>query len=150
MKSGLLFLMILMALSAVSQSNMAMGTNSKFIGESGGLYYFELKDEKGELIKFSSEMGIEGSPLLLNQWSFGRIRFLNGHTFADSAMNLSLYNHRFYIKRNDSYLEIIQPIEAVIISDKEKPVGNEDRIFKNGFPVIDYQDKASLYEVLFQ
>lgn len=126
-----------------------LAQNTKFIGNEGTLRYFELYDGEGKPIKMASEMGVNGSPMLLDGWASGVVRYKNGVVFADTAMNYSTFDNKiFYIENNKIY-QIVLPVASFYLTyTKNGEAVNYH--FKSGIPAIDDHDTSALYEVLYE
>jgi hypothetical protein len=88
--------------------------------------------------------------MLLPNWSFGTIKFKNGLSLTDTAINYSLYNHKLYLVRGQRVVEIFQPITTLVLADQNAAGDSIARIFKTGYPAVDNQDSSSLYEVIYE
>ena len=121
-----------------------------YSGNEGTLRFFELKDMDGGLIKTASEMGVNGSPMLFPDWSAGTIHFQSGKVFADSAMNFSLYTHTLFIKRDNRFFEIVQPVASVTLRSHDENANEIIHTIKSGFPAVNGHDTTTMYEVLFE
>jgi hypothetical protein len=145
MKTFLRLMMLLPIITLFGQQLKA-----QFAGNAGTLSFFELRDNEGGLIKTASEMGVVGNPMMLPDWGYGKIHFLSGKIFADSAMNLSLYNHKLFVKHENRFFEIVQPFSAVTLIYHGENGPDEAHTFKNGFPAVNGHDETAVYEVLFE
>lgn len=141
-----LFAMVFLGLFC-TQTLLAQST--KFVGNEGTLHYFELFDGEGKPIKMASEMGVNGSPMLLEGWASGVVRYKNGVVFADTAMNYSTFDNKiFYIENNKLY-QIVLPVASFYLTyTKSGEAVNYH--FKSGIPAIDDHDTSALYEVLYE
>ena len=150
MKKRCFFWIMVISFSTPLFSQLAPGTATKYMGESGAMRFFEMRDDQGALIKTDAEKGVTGSPMLLPNWSLGTIKFKNGLSLTDSAINFSLYNHKLYLVRGQRIVEIFQPITTLVLADQNANGDSIARIFKTVYPAVDNQDSSSLYEVIYE
>ncbi len=125
---------------------------TKYIGNSGTMSFFEVYDMEGNRIKSANEIGIKGTPLLCPGWGSGTVEFLNGNMVAYKNISFSLCEHKLYYTQNKKLFLVAQPIAAFNIKYPKEEDGIDSVMyrFKNGFPIIDNQDPESLYEVLYE
>lgn len=123
-------------------------SKSQMLGEEGFRLY-DFRDTEGSLIKFGSEMGVVGSPMLREGWAAGTIKFKSGKTFTDTAINYSLYTNKLYLKRDDRYLELVQPADAFTLTFQLEGGATVDHHFKSGYPAVNDLTENSFYEVYF-
>ncbi len=115
-----------------------------------GVRLVEYRNMDGTLIKSGKELGVFGSPMLQDGWGRGTVRFKNGQVLSDTGINFSLYDHKLYVQRNNSFIELIQPVTSFQLSfrnENEQPVMHT---FKNGFPAVGDLDENDFYEVLYE
>lgn len=131
------------------QHQQVIAQTSTFVGNEGTLRFFELYDSEGKPIKTASEMGVNGSPMLLEGWASGVVHYKNGVVFADTAMNYSLFDNQLFYVRDHRMFKIVLPVASFYLSymDKGEAVNYH---FKSGYPAVDGHDSASLYEVLYE
>jgi hypothetical protein len=115
-----------------------------------GVRLLEFRDVDGMLFKSGNELGVRGTPMVEDGWGRGRVHFKNGLDFADSAINMSLYNGRLYVRRNNRYIELVQPAASVSLSFQHEDYSTVTYEFKSGFPAIGELSENTLYEVLFE
>ncbi len=123
---------------------------TKYIGNSGAMSFFEVYDMEGNRIKSAGEIGINGTPLLRAGWATGTVEFLNGSLVAYKNITFSLCEHKLYYTQNKKLYLVAQPIASFNINYVNDDGDSIRYRFKNGFPIIDNQDPESLYEVLFE
>ena len=145
-----LFCLILLCVPISFRTN-AQANNSKVIGYGGTVTFIEVYDNEGNRIKMAQELGVNGTPLLHNGWGTGKVQYKNGDLLAFKSLNISLYNHQLYYTQNKKLYEIVEPIESFELKYVNEEGGDSLAFrFKNGYPVIDNQNEASLYEVLYE
>jgi len=143
--SGLFVMVFLFILSG-----KPLSAQTKYVGNSGTIGFFEVYDMEGNRIKSGNELGINGTPLLHEGWGSGTVEYLNRTVVAYKNITFSLCENKLYYRQNKKLYVLAQPIASFNIS---YPTEDGDSIryrFKNGFPIIDNQDPESLYEILFE
>jgi hypothetical protein len=145
-KAFRLFTMVLLSTLFSKQIN----AQTKYIGNSGTMSFFEIYDTEGNRIKSAGEMGINGTPLLRPGWGTGIVQYLNGTTLAFKTISFSLMENKLYYIQNKKLFIVAQPITSFDIKYANEEGDSVAYHFKNGFPFIDNQDPESLYEVLYE
>ncbi len=139
-----------MVLFCFFNSYHLIAQNTKFVGNEGTLHYFELFDNEGKPIKMASEMGVKGSPMLLPGWASGVVHYCNGITFADTAMNYSLFDNKLFYIENNKLFRIVLPVASFFLTYTQQNGEAVNYHFKSGIPAVDDHDTSSLYEVLYE
>ena len=145
-KAFRLFTMVLLSTLFGKQIN----AQTKYIGNSGTMNFFEIYDTEGNRIKSAGELGINGTPLLRPGWGAGIVQYLNGTTVAYKAITFSLLENKLFYIQNKKLFMVAQPVNSFDISYAGDEGDSVTYHFKNGFPFIDNQDPESLYEVLYE
>jgi hypothetical protein len=61
-----------------------------------------------------------------------------------------LYTHTLFIKRENRFFEIVQPVASVTLRAHDENAAEIVHTFKSGFPAINTHDAGTMYEVLFE
>lgn len=125
-------------------------SNAQAMLAAEGIRLVEYRNMDGTLIKSGKEMDVVGSPMLEDGWGKGTIRFMNGKIFSDTGVNLSLYTHKLYVQRSNSYIELVQPVTSFQLSFQNENQQPVTHTFKNGFPAVGDRDENDFYEVLYE
>ena len=145
-KAYKLFTMVFLSLLLSQQ----LTAQTKYIGNSGTMNFFEVYDTEGTRIKSAKEIGINGTPLLQPGWGAGTVQFLNGTVVAYKNITFSLCENKLYYTLNKKLYQITQPVAAFNIGFLNENGDSVRYRFKNGFPFVENQDFESLYEVLYE
>jgi hypothetical protein len=91
--------------------------------------------------------GIDGSPLLTENWGNGAIKYKNGKVFGNVALQFNLLTNELYFQRNNVTYAFTEPVfecEMNFIENEELR-----KIFlRSGYPDHSKRDSTSLYIVL--
>ncbi|MBV9987074.1 MAG: hypothetical protein JO301_05310 [Chitinophagaceae bacterium] len=145
MKKKFSFSFALILLTAIPQFLHAQG----MVG-SEGVRLLEFRDVDGTLFKSGAELGIRGTPMVEEGWARGTVHFRNGLVFTDSAINMSLYNGRLYVRRNNRYIELVQQAASLSLSFQHEDNSSASYEFKSGFPAVDELTENTIYQVLYE
>ena len=116
-------------------------------GSDGVSHYSEILDFNGKPIPVGGNGNINGSPLLQEKWSLGLISLTNGVKYSDSSLNYSLYDDKFFLKKNDNTYPINLPVkEFSLLNSKDTA---KIYLFQNGYPAINDKNSFTFYEILF-
>jgi len=147
MKTNFRLLIALLFIQAIASPII---TNAQTMVGNEGIRLVEYRNLDGTLIKSGKEMGVVGSPMVQDGWARGTVRFKNGLVLSDAGINFSLYDHKLYAQRNNSFLELVQPVTSFQLTFKNENEQPVTHTFKNGFPAVDELDKNDFYEVLYE
>ena len=128
----------------------ALGSSTQYVGNGGGLRYFEWFDSEGNRIKTAEEMGVKGTPMLHEGWGNGNVVYTNGQKLKIEKMNFSLCENKLYYTLDKRLFQIVLPVASFDITIPDNDGDDYTYRFKSGYPAVDNQDGASLYEVLYE
>ncbi len=85
---------------------------------------------------------VEGTPYLFNTWAMGTLTMPDGKTLTNVRMNIDLVTQELIVQNS-------QMVGMIVSHDQVSALNlNNSMVFKLGFPAIDNQTPASLYQVL--
>jgi hypothetical protein len=87
---------------------------------------------------------VEGTPYLFNDWTAGSLKMPDGRMLTNVQMNIDLVTQNLIVQNS-------QKVAMVVSHDQFSTLNfNNAMVFKLGFPTIDNQTPASLYQVLIE
>ena len=109
-----------------------------------------LSDYTGRPYLLKTHDGIEGSPLLTENWLPGTVDFANGKTAA-ATLNYNLYGDELLFKTpKDSIVQaFVDPVKSFSIKGITLEESDQtDMTFSSGFPAVDDQTAKTFYQVV--
>ena len=84
---------------------------------------------EGQRFKVKSDIGVEGSPLLFDNWKAGEVTLHNGERFHVAKVNFDVEDQKFIYNKNDTVYEFIDNLKEVRIYNDEQHSSNNDLVF---------------------
>lgn len=138
----LLFLSLLVTASAAwAQPESGIFNDAEFSKQTA-----DIRDLSGKPIPTGDRVGVEGNPMLNDEFARGVVQFKDGRKLNVGELNFSLAENQLHFKKDSKELMFAEPVANFIITDKslEKII-----YFKNGYPAIKGNTGQTFYEVLF-
>lgn len=76
---------------------------------------------QGEKFKMKSDMDVEGTPLLFDDWKSGEITLVTGESFKLDKLNFDASGLRFIYSKNDTLYELQSNVNKVKINNGNGP-----------------------------
>lgn len=84
---------------------------------------------EGQQFRVKSDMGVEGSPLLFDDWKAADVTLHNGERYHVAKVNFDVTDQKFIYEKNDTVYEFIDNLKEVRIYSEEHAASNTDLIF---------------------
>jgi len=142
-KSTLNFICIFLPLIMFSGFNYAqsLGASTKALDESF--------DISGRKFATNPNNGIEGSPMLNENWATGKVEMLRGKSISDALFQFNLVTGQLFFKKDSTVFALPDQVIAFRLNYRE---GSKDKqvYFRNNFPAVDQLNQNNFYEVLLE
>lgn len=136
-------IMYLFSIAQVSSSGNLVNN------EGASLKYYEMYDNAGNKIKNSGEDGVNGTPMLRENWASGVLKLKNGKEFIDTSMNFSLFENKLFFRKENRVFIVSLPITEFVLTYHTDENREEKFHFKNGYPSYDKKDASTFYEIKY-
>ena len=107
----------------------------------------QFADANGRLLP-ASGAGIQGTPYVFEEFSVGKVIFVNGMESVDSSLNYSYFDHKLYFSKSNGLYVVNQQAKAFVLNSVDKDNNNVSKQFMCLFPSVDDNTPATFYEVL--
>lgn len=97
----------------------------------------------------SKDESIEGSPLLFEDWRFGKVILKNHEQYDYVRLNFDAVNNKFYFSQHDTSFELLNVVEEIRVKDILHATDSAyDMVFKNNIDGGNVLKPESFVEVL--
>jgi len=111
--------------------------------------------EAGSIVRYSvplnmsKDESVEGSPLLFEDWRFGKVILKNNEQYDYVRLNFDAKNDKFYFNQNDTSFELLSVVEQIRVKDISHPTDSTyDMIFKNSVNGGDAVQPGTFVQIL--
>jgi hypothetical protein len=102
---------------------------------------------KGNPFTSKANQNIEGSPLLIDNWTMGEVKLANGFLLKNVELQFDLYENELYFRKDNQVFTFADPVKEFNFNYTDQ--GAEKHVlFRKGYPDFDNHNDNSFYEVI--